>query len=129
MGNLEIIVEVYRAFEEQGLDRVLKLCDPNCVVTQDDALPWGGRYEGFDGVATFAVALGGTIHSVITTDAMFEAGDRVIQCGRSHGRILATGVDFDMPEVHVWTLQRGMVTAADFYVDTHAMLAVLSQAS
>jgi ketosteroid isomerase-like protein len=83
MSNIEIIQELYRAFEAEGLDRILELCDPDCVVTQDDALPWGGRHEGLDGVATFGIALGGTVHSVVTADAMFEAGDRVIQCGRS----------------------------------------------
>jgi uncharacterized protein len=129
MSNVEIIRELYRAFEAEGLDRILGLCDPNCVVTQDHALPWGGRYEGLDGVATFGLALGGRIDSVITADAMFEAGDRVIQCGRSRGTVLATGAEFDMPEVHVWTLCDGKVTAAEFYIDSHAMLDVLSQAS
>jgi ketosteroid isomerase-like protein len=129
MSNIEIIRELYAAFAAEGLGRVLELCDPDCVVTQDDALPWGGRYEGLDGVATFAIALGGAIDSVITDDAMYEAGDRVIQCGRSRGTVLATGAGFDMPEVHVWTLRDGLVTAAEFYIDTHAMLDVLSQAS
>lgn len=129
MTNGDIIQELYRAFETEGLDRVLELCDPDCVVTQDEALPWGGRHEGFDQVATFAMTLGGTIHSVITTDAMFEAGDRVIQFGRSRGQVLATGAGFDMPEVHIWTLRRGKVVAAEFYVDTQAMLVVLGQVS
>ena len=129
MSNIEIIRELYQAFATQGLDRVLELCDPDCVVTQDGALPWGGRYEGLDGVATFGLALGATIHSVVTADALFEAGDRVIQCGRSRGKVLATDVAFDMPAVHVWTLRAGKVTAADFYIDTHAMLDALRKAS
>lgn len=129
MSNIEIIRELYRAFEAEGLDRIMELCDPNCVVTQDSALPWGGRYEGLDGVATFGIALGGAIDSVVTANAMFEAGDRVIQCGSSRGTVLATGAEFDMPEVHVWTLRDGKVTAAEFYIDTHAMLDVLSHAS
>ena len=129
MSNIEIIRELYRAFETEGLDRILELCDADCVVTQDGALPWGGRYEGLDGVATFGLALGGTIDSVVTADSMFEAGDRVIQSGRSRGTVLATGAEFDVPEVHVWTLRDGKVTAAEFYSDTHAMLDVLGQAS
>jgi uncharacterized protein len=103
MSNVEIIEQVYEAFATEGLDCVLELCDPHCVVTQDDALPWGGRHQGLDGVATFAAALGGTIHSVI-----------------------ATGATFDMPEVHVWTLRDGKVTAAEFYIETPTMLAALS---
>jgi len=129
MSNIEIIRELYAAFEADGLDRVLELCDPDCVVVQDEALPWGGRYEGFDGVATFGAALGGTIHSVVTSDALFEAGDRVIKLGRSRGKVLANGAVFDMPAAHIWTLRDGKVTAAEFYIDTQAMLDVLGRAS
>jgi ketosteroid isomerase-like protein len=129
MSNIEIIRELYAAFAANGLERILELCDPDCVVIQDDALPWGGRYEGLDGVATFGIALGGTIDSVVTAEGLFEAGDRVIQFGRSRGTVLANGAEFDMPEVHVWTLRNGMVTAAEFYTDTHAMLDALGQAS
>lgn len=129
MSNIEIIQELYGAFATDGLDRVLELCDAQCVVTQDEALPWGGRHHGLDGVATFGALLGGTIHSVVTSDELFEAGDRVIQYGRSRGTVLANGATFDMPEVHVWTLRDGKVTAADFYIDTPAMLRVLGRAS
>ena len=99
------------------------------MVTQDDALPWGGRHEGLDGVATFGALLGGTIHSVVTTDEVFEAGARVIQHGRSRGTVLANGATFDMPEVHVWTVRDGKITAAEFYIDTPAMLRALGQES
>ena len=129
MSNIEIIRELYAAFAANGLERILELCDPDCVVIQDDALPWGGRYEGLDGVATFGIALGGTVDSVVTADGFFEAGDRVIQFGRGRGTVLANRAEFDMPEVHVWTLRNGMVTAAEFYTDTHAMLDALGQAS
>ena len=129
MSNIAIIRELYEAFATDGLDRVLELCDPDCVVTQDPALPWGGRHQGLDGVATFGALLGGTIHSVITSDELFEAGDRVIQYGRSRGTVLSSGATFDSPEVHVWTLRDGKVAAAEFYVDTVEMLRALGEAS
>lgn len=129
MSNREIIQQVYEAFATDGFDRVLELCDPECVVTQDTALPWGGRHQGIDGVVTFGASLGGTVHSVVTSDELFEAGDRVIQSGRSRGTVLANGATFDVPEVHVWTLRDGKVTAAEFYIDTPAMLRALGYAS
>jgi uncharacterized protein len=104
---------------------VLDLCDPECTVTQDAALPWGGRHEGLDGVATFALALGGTIESTVEVEALFEAGDRVIQYGRTRGTVLATGVAFDIPEVHMWTLRNGKIIAADFFIESSAMLVAL----
>ena len=39
VSNIAIIRELYEAFATDGLDRVLELCDPDCVVTQDPALP------------------------------------------------------------------------------------------
>jgi uncharacterized protein len=129
VSNTETIEELYRAFATGGVDRVFELCAPDCVVTQADVLPWGGRYEGFDGIAMFGATLGGTIDSVITTEVMFEAGDCVIQGGRSRGTVLANGVAFDVPEVHVWTLRNGKVAAAEFYVDTQAMLRALEGVS
>lgn len=125
MSNVEVIEEVYAAFAAEDLDRVLELCTSDCVVTQDHALPWGGRHQGLDGVATFAVALSGTIHSVVTTEELFEAGDRVVQCGRSRGTVLANGARFDMPEVHIWRLRDGKVAAAEFCLDATAMLRAL----
>jgi uncharacterized protein len=129
MSNIAIVEEIYQAFETGALDRVVALCDPDCVIVQADDLPWGGRHVGLDGLATFGALLGGTTHSVVTIGELFEAGDRVIQSGRTRGHVLATGVEFDIPEVHVWTIKNGKITAAAFYIDTPAMVAALEAAS
>jgi ketosteroid isomerase-like protein len=129
VSNLAVIQQVYAAFETGDFARVLELCDPSCSVTQDAALPWGGRYEGHDGIATFGLALGGTIDSTVTVEAIFEAGDRVVQYGRTRGTVRATGMSFDIPEVHVWTLRDGKIVAAEFYIETAAMLVALGSSS
>jgi ketosteroid isomerase-like protein len=129
MSNLDTIRQIYELFAGRGLDRLLELVDPECVVTQDKDLPWGGRHEGLDGVITFAGAIGGAIQSTLTSEEMFEAGDRVINCGRSRGTVLATGVAFEVPFVHVWTVHNAKVTAAEFFIDTPAMLRALAQSA
>lgn len=73
-------------------------------------------------MASFALALATTIDSTITTDALFEAGDQVVQSGRSRGHVIASGVEFDVPEVHVWTIREGKIAAAAFYLDTTVVL-------
>ena len=127
MSNLEIIRDVYGLFAGKELDRLLELVDTECVITQDKDLPWGGRHEGLDGVMTFAAAIGGTIQSTLTSDAMFEAGDQVINFGRSRGTVLATGAAFDVPFTHVWTIHNSKVTAAEFFIDSSAALRSLAQ--
>jgi ketosteroid isomerase-like protein len=129
VSNTEIIQQLYAAFEAGDAAGVLDLCDAECTVTQDDALPWGGRYQGLDGVATFALALGGTIQSKVEVDALFEAGDRVVQYGRTRGTVLATGVAFDVPEVHIWTLRDGKIVAAEFFLESTALLVALGSAA
>ena len=96
------------------------------MITQDPALPWGGRHVGHEGFATFGATLTGTIDSVVTTDAMFAADDEVVQVGRTRGTVVATGAPFDVAEVHRWTIRDGRAVAAHFAIDTSAMLAALA---
>jgi ketosteroid isomerase-like protein len=126
MSDIEIVEQVYRAFEAQDLDGLLALSDTACVITQDPRLPWGGRYVGHDGVAAFALSLVGTTDSAVTVASLFEADGQVIQCGRTRGTVRANGNAFDVPEVHVWTVRDGKVVEAHFAIDTAAMLAALS---
>ena len=124
-GNADVVAAIYAAMAEADLDAVLACCRPDVTITQADELPWGGRYVGRDGLFEFATRLVGTIDSKVTAEGLFEAGDRVVQRGRTAGTVRATGATFDVAEVHVWTLRDGLVVAADFYIDTPAMLAAL----
>jgi len=126
MDSIAIVRQVYDAFERQDLEGLLTLVDPDCVVTQDALLPWGGRYVGHDGVTMFAFALMGSTDSAVIVESLFEADDQVIQCGRSKGTVRANGNAFDIPEVHIWTVKDELVVAVHFAIDTQAMLAALA---
>lgn len=126
MDNLARVREIYGAFERQDLEGLLALVDPECVVTQDASLPWGGRYTGHDGVTTFALALMGTTDSAVVVESLFEVDGQVVEYGRSRGSVRANGKTFDIPEVHIWTLRDGLVVAAHFLIDTPGMLAALA---
>ena len=125
MSDRDVIEEIYGAFGRQDVGRILELTAPDCVVTQDDRLPWGGRFEGHDGFAQFALRLIEHVDSKVTVDAIFEADDEVIEVGRTRGTVRATGAPFDVPEVHRWTIRDGLATAVHFAVDTPTMLALL----
>jgi ketosteroid isomerase-like protein len=124
-ADIEVVQQIYAAMASRDIARLFDLIDPSCVVDQDPALPWGGHFEGRDGFATFALTLTGTIDSAVTTDAMFAAGDEVIQSGRTKGTVIANGAPFDIPEVHRWTIRDGKAVAAHFAIDTAAMLEAL----
>jgi ketosteroid isomerase-like protein len=126
MSDVEVVHTIYEAMAARDFDRLFALVDPSCVITQDPRLPWGGRFEGHDGLATFALTLTGTIDSAVTIDAIFAADDQVIEVGRTKGIVVATNVPFDIPEVHRWTIRDGLAVAAHFAIDTEAMLSALA---
>jgi hypothetical protein len=126
MSDLDVVKQIYTAMAARDIPVLLDLVDPECVITQDARLPWGGRFVGHDGLAAFAAALTGAITSAVTTDALFEADGDIIQYGRTRGTTVATGRRFDIPEVHRWTLRDGRAVAAHFSIDTSGMLEALA---
>ena len=98
---LEIVRAAYSALGAKDLATVIDLCHPDVVLTQDPALPWGGRHVGAHGLAEFAIALIGATDSVVTPIAMFAAGDQVVQYGRTAGTARESGKSFDVAECHV----------------------------
>ena len=126
-SDVEVVNDVYAAMTGGDVVRLFELFHEDCVITQDQRLPWGGRHVGHDGLATFGLLLRDAIQSSVTTDAVFAADGDVIQVGRTAGTTVATGTPFDVAEVHRWTIRDGRVVAAHFSIDTPAMLAALGE--
>jgi ketosteroid isomerase-like protein len=126
MSDLDTVRAIYQAMADRDFDRLFQLIDESVVITQDERLPWGGRFEGHDGVANFAIALTGSIDSKVSHEMLFEADGDVVQVGRTKGTVVATGVAFEIDEVHRWTIRDGRAVAAHFSIDTPGMLAVLA---
>ena len=127
MSDIDTVQAIYQAMATRDFDTLFQQIDERCVVTQDERLPWGGRHEGHDGVATFALALTSNIDSKVEIEAIFEADGDVFQVGRTKGTVVATGVPFDIAEVHRWTIEDGKAVRAHFAIDTPAMLEALTQ--
>ena len=125
MSDVEVVREIYAAMAGRDYDALFRLVDESVVITQDDRLPWGGRYEGHDGFATFGINLGGAIQSAVETLAIYAADGDVFQMGRTRGTTVASGAAFDIAEVHRWTIRDGLAVRAHFAIDTPAMLAAL----
>ncbi len=123
--DIDVVRAVYAAMAAGDVTRLFELVDPDCVITQDPRLPWGGRHVGHAGLATFGLRLREAIQSSVTTDALFAADADVVQVGRTRGTTVATGTPFDIAEVHRWRVRDGRVVSAHFSIDTPAMLAAL----
>jgi uncharacterized protein len=125
--DVAVVERIYAAMAARDVSALFALLHPSCVVTQDDRLPWGGRWVGHDGFARFGAALTSAIDSAVTTDALFAADGEVVQFGRTRGTTRASGTPFDVPEVHRWRIEEGLAVAAHFAIDTEAMLAALAR--
>lgn len=126
VDDIDVVRQVYEAMAARDITRLQELIDPECVITQDERLPWGGRFVGHDGFLTFALALTGAIDSKVTTVALFTADGEVIQYGWTRGTTQNGGTPFDIAEVHRWTIRDGRAVAAHFAIDTPAMLRALA---
>lgn len=126
-SDVATVRAIYAAMAARDLEQLPVLLDERIVITQDPALPWGGRFEGHDGFLTFAAALTGTITSQVEIESVFAADGDVLQVGRTRGTVNATGVEFDVAEVHRWTVVDGRAVRAHFSIDTPAMLEVLAK--
>lgn len=122
---IDIVQTIYDGFSRNDLSAVLALCATDVVVIQDPMLPWGGKFYGAVGVTDFAKKLIETIDSTIDAEQLFQAGDRVVEYGRTRGTVRTTGATFDVSECHLWTIRDGFVQQAEFLIDTPAMLAAL----
>jgi ketosteroid isomerase-like protein len=126
MSDIEVVREIYDAMHARDFDALFRLVDESVVITQDERLPWGGRFEGHDGLARFGLALTGAIDSAVTIAAIFEADGDVIQFGRTKGTTRESGTAFDIAEVHRWTIRDGKAVRAHMSIDTPGMLAALA---
>jgi hypothetical protein len=124
---IELVDRIYEASATGDLDALVAMAAPDLVIQQDPALPWGGRYEGPGGVVEFFNRLAGTVDTGVTTEALFAAGNQVIQYGRSRGTVRSNGATYDIPECHVWTVVGEKVTDVRFYIDSPSMLEALAQ--
>ena len=124
-SDIETVQAIYAAMGTGDITQLFEYIAPDCVIVQDERLPWGGRFVGHEGFATFGLRLREHIASAVTTTAMFAADGDVIQVGKTAGTTIASGTPFDVDEVHRWTIRDGRAVAAHFSIDTQAMLDAL----
>lgn len=123
--DVAVVQAYYDALATKDIETLFSLLAPDCVITQDPAVPWGGRYEGLDEFVRFGTALRECIDSQVEMGALFAADGGVYQYGRTRGVVRRSGTAFDIAEVHRFTVRDGKIVAAHFAIDVEAMRAAL----
>ena len=125
-NNKEIIINLYAAFARRDLSALFQWIDPQVEITQTTELPWGGKFQGQQGLMSFAGKLLESLDSQVEMEELVESGDRVVAIGHTRGRVRANQREFDVRAVHVWTLKDGKVIRFEAYIDTPKMLEALN---
>lgn len=123
--DIEKVEEIYAAHARRDFKSILLLLAKEVEFIQSSELPWGGSYAGHDGVRRLLNTVAEYLDSRVLIERLIDAGDKVVAVGRSVGKAKATHLEFDVPVVHVWTFQEGLVTRLESYIDNATMLAVL----
>jgi uncharacterized protein len=126
---VEVAARSYEAFARGDLHSVLADMSPDVEWHQAQGLAHGGIYRGIDEVrrnvfdpldrdwwAEFAVI----------PKEFLESGAHVVVLGRYIGVARDTGKQLDVPFVHVWTFEDGLVTRFRQFLDTAGWVEALA---
>jgi ketosteroid isomerase-like protein len=106
--NVAVVRSAYNAFSSGNVQTIFDLLHPEIEIYQSEGVPCGGKYKGHQEIGNFFEKLTETIESRVEPDQFIddEAG-HVVAVGHTRGRVRATGREFDVPAVHVWTIREG----------------------
>lgn len=123
--DVEIIKELYAAFEKRDEKRIVLLFSREIEIIQSTELPWGGHYRGHSGLTDFLKNLLAHVDSRVVIETFIDAGEHVVAVGQTIGTTRATKIEFDVPVVHVWTVHEGEIVRFQPFIDNATMLAAL----
>jgi ketosteroid isomerase-like protein len=116
----DAIKKVYAAFAVGDVPAVLGALAADCVWTEAEGFPYGGRYVGPDAVLQGVfMKLGGEWDGFAVGPREYVAsGETVVAIGEYSGTYKITGKSFRAPFVHVWKFRDGKVATFDQHTDT-----------
>ncbi len=123
--NVTFVQNAYDTFNRGDIQAVFGALDPEVEFYQSEEVPWGGRYHGHKEVGAFLQKLTSAIESKFKANQFVDSGDQVVAVGYTRGIARATGKEFEVPAVHVWTLKNGKILRFDAYIDNPRMIAAL----
>ncbi|HVT89670.1 MAG TPA: nuclear transport factor 2 family protein [Tepidisphaeraceae bacterium] len=126
-SNIERVKSVYAAFGHRDMEEIARLMSPEIVIEQSTELPWGGRYQGLQGLTMFFTALLANVNSSLVFERFLDAGDHVVVIGWTRGTTVKDGRAFDVPIAHVWKIRDGQLASFRPFIDNPTMLAALSK--
>jgi uncharacterized protein len=122
-SNVAVLRGFYDAVARGDVDAVLDLLDPQVEWRAPESLPWGGTFHGHEGFRQFlAKVVDQPVEFRREVREYLDAGDRVVVLLRLFGRPRGGDTEFEVPEIHVWTMREGKIAGLEASFDTAAAL-------
>lgn len=126
--DVENVEAIYRAWNRHDLPGVLRCLGRDVEIVQSAELPWGGIHLGHPGAQQFFAVIEAHLDSRVEIERLIDAGDHVVALGRTVGKARATGLEVNVPLVHVWRFRDARVSRLDAFTDNTAILGALGAA-
>lgn len=115
--NLEITRRLFKAFNEEGVEGVLRYYDDDCEIYDPD-VPGIRSYRGKEGLRSFLnLLLMGAEQTEIRDYELHSAGDRVVALMRTYFRGDGGGPEVEVRDAHTMTFRDGKITYWRLYID------------
>jgi hypothetical protein len=125
-SNVATIRRFYDALDAGDIPTILTLLAPQIEWQVPTSLPYGGLFHGHEGFQTF---LGKLIEQPLEfrreLREVLDVGDRIVVLLRFYAKPKGGMQDFEVPEVHVWTVMNSRITRLEAYPDTAMVLRAL----
>jgi hypothetical protein len=128
-NNVEVIRGTYDAFTAGDVEAVLAAMAADIVWNEAENFPYadGNPYIGPEAIVegVFSRLASEWIDFRVAPKEILDAGDTVVALGRYTARHGASGRPLDVPFVHVWRLEDGVIRRFQQYTDTAGTLAAM----
>ncbi len=127
----QVIDDYYVHLKNRDLDQLHELLSDSIVITyhsQENQLPWSGKFHGKNGFDKFFSILKDHLNVIEVRVVTSTTGqNRVINQCEGTWEYKATGHRVNCSMVNVFTVENGKISGYDVYADTAAFVAGLQQ--
>ncbi|QZP36477.1 nuclear transport factor 2 family protein [Halobaculum magnesiiphilum] len=120
--NLEIVQEMYSAFNDGDVETVLGHMDPDIEWTEPEGSRYAGTYRGPDAITehVFAPVMEDMEPFAAVPERYVDGGDTIVVLGTDRGTVRSSGESLEAPFAHVCDFRDGRLVKFVDYTDTAA---------